>query len=165
MSALPAPQRTVEFGASDFHLRSVPGDGPYENYFISRPFSAFEGEAVYPGLSITWTDNRTGAMVEQQNGATTWVTAPSAFPAPTQFGTGNLAPADGSYVAWVHYYLCVTPATPPCSNYTASVTGSLVIANQMAYVRLQLALGAAGSVLIAVALVQSGGGNRRITSR
>ena len=164
ISALPAPQRTVEFGSSDFHLRSVPGDGPYENYFISRPFAAFEGEAVYPGLSITWTDNRTGAIVEQQNGATTWVTAPSAFPAPTQFGTGNLAPADGSYVAWVRYYLCETPATPPCSNYTASVTGSLVIATQMAYVRVQLALGAAGSVLIAVALVQSGGGNRRITS-
>jgi len=165
MNALPAPQRAIEFAASDFHLQTVPGDGPYENYFVSRPFSAFEGEAFFPGFSITWTDNRTGAMVERQNGVTTWVTSPSAFPAPTAFGTGNLAPADGSYVAWVQYYLCESPATSPCSNYTASVTGSLAIATQMAYIRVQLALGAAGSVLIAVAVVQSGRGNRRITSR
>jgi len=163
MNALPAPQRTVEFVASDFHLGTVPGDGPYENYFVSRPFSAFEGEAFFPGLSITWTDNRTGAMVERQNGATAYVTAPTAFPAPTESATGNLAPADGSYVAWVRYYLCETPATPPCSNYTASVTGSLVIATQLAYVRIQLALGAAGSALIALTLVQSARGNRRIT--
>ena len=165
MSVPPAPQRTVEFAASDFHLRTVPGGGPYENYFVSRPFSAFEGEALYPGLTITWTDNRTGAMVERQGSATTFVTSPSAFPAPTDFATGNLAPADGSYVAWVRYYLCETPATPPCSNYTGSVTGSLVIATQLAYVRVQLVVGAAGSVLMAVSLVQFGQRNRRITSR
>jgi hypothetical protein len=165
ISVAPSPQRTLDFAASDFKLRTVSyGGGPYENYFRSRSFSVFVGEALFPGLSISWTDNRTGSVV-QHNLATAWVTEPTDSPAPIAYATGNVAPADGSYVLWVRYGLCETPATPPCSNYTASVTGNLVIATQKAYVPVQLALGAAGSALIAVALIQSGIGSRRTTSR
>jgi hypothetical protein len=165
VGALPSPHRTLMFGSSDFQIRTLPGNQPYENYFMSRPFFAFEGEALFPGFSVTWTDNQTGAVVERDALVTAWVTAPSEFPHPMQFGDGNLAPADGSYVAWVRDILCETPATPPCSNYTASATGNLTIVTQKAYVPVQLILGAAGSVLMAVVLVQSGRGNRRMTSR
>ena len=167
ISLAPSPQRTLGFAASDFTLRCVPGRGPYENYLVSQPFSAFEGEAFFPWISIAWTDNRTGTEVERQNGETTWVIATSAFPSYVgfSFATGNIAPADGPYVLWVRYDLCETPATPPCSNYTASASGSLAIATQKAYVPAQLVLGAAGSALMVVALGQSWIGSRRATSR
>jgi len=165
VSAAPSPHRTLMFVSSDFRLQTLPGDRPYENYFMSRPFFAFEGEALFPEFSVTWTDNQTGAVVQRDGLVTAWVTAPSEFPHPMPFGNGNLAPADGTYVLWVQYTLCETPATPPCSNYTALVTGDLMIATQGAYVPVQLALGAAGSLLMAIALVQSVRGNRRTTSR
>lgn len=167
MSAAPSPQRTLDFAAADFLPLTTPGDGPHEHYLMSRPFTAVEGEAFYPGVSITWTDSGTGALVQRDTGVPAWVTAPSAFPsyAGFTFATGNLAPADGSYVLWVRNWLCETPTTPPCTNYTVSVTGKLIIDTQRAYVSVQLALGAAGSVLMAVALVQSGEGSRRTTSR
>jgi hypothetical protein len=167
ISFVPSPERTQWFAASDFKLRTVPGVGPYATFFMSRSFSASEGEAFYPGISITWTDNSTGAVVGREGMTTAWVTAPSALPSYTGFsvGSGNLAPADGSYVLWVRYNLCESPATPPCSNYTASARGNLVIATQKAYVPVQLVTGSAGSALIAVALVQSGLGSRRTTSR
>jgi hypothetical protein len=167
ISLAPSPERTLGFAASDFQLRTVPGVGPYATFFMSRSFSAFEGEAFYPLISVTWTDNSTGAFVGRDGILPAWVIAPSALPSYTGFsyGSGNLAPADGFYVLWVRYNLCETPANPPCSNYTASAGGKLVIATQRAYVPVQLALGVLGSVFIAVPLIQSGNGSRRTTSR
>src|SRR5438105_1738959 len=63
---LPPSQRSVSFEPSDFALRSYPGGGPYENYLVSTAFEASKGEALFPELSITWTD-RTGA-VQKRNG-------------------------------------------------------------------------------------------------
>jgi hypothetical protein len=167
MSLAPSPERTLGFAGSDFQLRTVPGVGPYATFFMSRTFAAFEGEAFYPLISVTWTDNSTGAFVGRDGILPAWVIAPSALPSYTGFsyGSGNLAPADGFYVLWVRYNLCETPATPPCSNYTASATGHLAIASQKAYVPVQLTLGTAGSILIAIALIQSGIGSRRTISR
>ena len=167
ISLAPSPERTLGFAASDFQLRTVPGVGPYATFFMSRSFSALEGEAFNPLITVVWMDNSTGAIVERSGILPAWVIAPSALPSYTgfNFGSGNLAPADGTYVLWVHLDLCETPATPPCSNYTVAAIGNLVIATQKAYVPIQLALGAAGSVLIAVPLIQSGIGSRRTTSR
>ena len=162
---LPPSQRSVSFEPSDFALRSYPGGGPYENYLVSTAFEASKGEALFPGLSITWTD-RTGAVVERDNSVTALVTTPSE--PPDRFpssGSGNLAPADGSYVLWVRYTLCETPTTPPCSNYTVSVAGFLLIVDQQAHVPVQLALGVAGSACIAATLVHPGIGRRLTVSR
>ena len=162
---LPPSQRSFSFEPSNFALRSYPGGGPYENYLVSTAFEASKGEALFPGLSITWTD-RTGAVVERDNSVTALVTTPSEppdrFPS---FGDGNLAPADGSYVLWVRYTLCETPTTPPCSNYTVSVAGFLLIVDQQAHVPVQLALGVAGSACIAATLVHPGIGRRLTVSR
>ena len=162
---LPPSQRSVSFEPSDFALRSYPGGGPYENYLVSTAFEASKGEALFPELSITWTD-RTGAVVKRDDSVTALVTTPSE--PPDRFpsaGSGNLAPADGSYVLWVRYTLCEAPTTPPCSNYTVSVAGDLLIVAQEAHVPVQLALGVVGSVCIAATLVHSGIGRRLTVSR
>jgi len=162
---LPPSQRSVSFEPSDFALRSYPGGGPYENYLVSTAFEASKGEALFPELSITWTD-RSGAVVERDTLVTALVTTPSE--PPDRFpssGSGNLAPADGSYVLWVRYTLCETPTTPPCSNYTVSVAGSLLIVDQQAHVPVQLALGVAGSACIAATLAHPGIGRRVTVSR
>src|SRR5207249_2260196 len=129
---------------------------------IIQAFTLRIAEGVYLGIFGVVL-----AVVERSGILPAWVIAPSALPSYTgfNFGSGNLAPADGTYVLWVHLDLCETPATPPCSNYTVAAIGNLVIATQKAYVPIQLALGAAGSVLIAVPLIQSGIGSRRTTSR
>src|SRR5437773_451733 len=162
---LPPSQRSVSFEPSDFALRSYPGGGPYENYLVSTAFEASKGEALFPELSITWTD-RTGAVVKRDDSVTALVTTPSE--PPDRFpsaGSGNLAPADGSYVLWVRYTLCEAPTTPPCSNYTVSVAGYLLIVDQQSHVPVQLALGVAGSACIAATLFHPGIGRRVTVSR
>lgn len=163
--ALPSPERRVPFESSDFQLRPLSGGGPYDWFFVSRAFEAFKGEALYPELSVTWTENATGALISRDTLVTALVSSPSERPDLNQpFATGNLAPADGPYVLWTKYWLCETPATPPCSNYTASVSGLIAIVNQGAHVPFQLALGSAGSACIAAAFLLPGINIRRMIS-
>src|SRR5205809_692176 len=63
------------------------------------------------------------------------------------------------------FALCEAPTTPPCSNYTVSVAGYLLIVDQQSHVPVQLALGVAGSACIAATLFHPGIGRRVTVSR
>src|SRR5688572_10445537 len=90
VGAFPTPEWTVTFEPSDFQLRALAEGGPYEWYFVSRAFGALKGEALFPGVSITWTEDSTGALIQRDTFVTAYVTTPSEFPDLNQrSGTGN----------------------------------------------------------------------------
>ncbi len=165
--ALPTPQRTVSFAASDFTIEPLPGNVPFENYFVSVPFQAYAGESLFPMMNLTLRDNATGALDYWEDFAYAWYTTPSAvldWHNRSTSGFGAVVPQDGLYILWVRYEFCETLGTMPCSNYTGSVQGQLVISNRMAYEPWILGLGLLGSASVVAAVVQSGMGRRRTTS-
>ncbi len=160
-------QRSVQFAASGFTLESLPGNVPYENYFVSEPFQAYAGESLFPEFNLTQTDNQTGALENWNPFASTWYTSPSALlnrSDPSEWAFGAVVPRDGTYVLWVRYDFCATPGTFPCNNYTGSVRGALVISNALAYEPWILGLSLSGSVAMVAAVAQSAKGRRRATS-
>ncbi len=166
-TALPMPQRALQFSASEFTLEALPGHVPYENYFVSVPFEARAGESILPLLNLTLTDNRTGALEYWDPLAPTWYTSPSAvlnWSDPSTWAWGAVVPRDGAYVLWVRYDYCATPGTVPCDNYTGSVQGELRVSDQLAYEPWMFGFGLLGSAAMVAAVVQSGMGRRRTTS-
>ncbi len=164
---LPPTQRSVQFAASEFTLESLPGNVPYENYFVSEPFQAYAGESLFPWLNLTLTDNETGALENWDPFASTWYTSPSAllnWSNRSEWAWGAVVPRNGAYVLWVRYDFCATPGTFPCNNTTGSVRGEVQISNPLAYETWILGLGVAGSAAMVTAVAQSAKGRRRATS-
>lgn len=165
--SLPAPQRSVSFSTSDFVLRGLPGNPPYDYYFVSVPFEAHAGEVLVPMVNLTVTDNRTGALESWNPFASTWYTPPSEvldWRDASTWAWETVVPHDGLYVAWVRYDGCASPTTSPCENYTASVRGELLILDPLAYGPWFLGFGLFGCVAMGAAVSQSGLGRRRMTS-
>jgi len=161
---LAPPQRTLDFSSSDFHLAPASADGPFELYLVSKPFAVSGGDDLNALFRVAWRNNTTGAIVGWENDTSSYAKGESEPYARPQFGQGWVAAESGPFVMVVRASLCETLATPPCSNATIEVTGTVWIASPVAYLPLQIGLGVASSVAVGAAVVQSGLGSRRTTS-
>lgn len=165
--SLPAPQRSVSFTTSDFILKGLPGNPPYDYYFVSSPFEAHAGEVLLPLFNLTVADSQTGALESWNPFASTWYTPPSGaldWRDASTWTWQTVVPHDGQYVVWVRYEGCASPTTSPCDNYTASVRGELLISDPLAYGPWMVGFGLSGCVALGAAVGQSGLGRRRTTS-
>jgi len=153
LTVLPTPSRNVAFSPRDFQPLAQPTNlTSYGAYRVSRNFWADHGGVVGAVVQITWTDNRTGAVLFGGTPGTFEVYASSASsPRESPEIAGYfIAPADGFYVLVVWLGRCITPTSDECANTTVAVQAQLRTADPAIYLPAQTGGGILGPGLVAV---------------
>lgn len=158
VAALPRPLAYVAFSLWDFDPLDQPTNvTTYGEYRVSRLFWAERGSILTASIRITWTHNRTGAVLfgGAPGSFEVYVASASSPRASPAVASSYVVPANGFYVLDVWIGRCITPWSGECANSTAVLHGELRIEKPTVYLPFQIFVGSFGSALAALSAAVS----------
>jgi len=127
LSALPTPSNAIAYAPRDFDPLPPPTNlTTYGGYFVARPRLGFwgdRGSVVNVDVQVTWTDNRTGAVLfgGAPGNFTAYVASASSPRESPSIASTFVAPASRFYVLIVWVGRCPTPTSGACANTTMAL--------------------------------------------
>jgi hypothetical protein len=158
LSVLPTPSRNVSYAPNDFRPLAQPTNvTTYGAYRFSRNFWADRGSVLTSNVQITWTDNKTGAVLfgGAPGNFTAFVasaSSPRESPKPV---VTFVVPSDAFYVLVVWLGRCPTLTTGACANTTVAVQATMRGEVPTLYLPVQIVGTMAGAVLVAISAARS----------
>ncbi len=156
LSVLPTPSQAIAYAPRDFDPLAQPTNlTTYGVYYVARPrlgLWADRGSVLNVDVQITWTDNRTGAVLfgGAPGNFTVYAASASSPRESPMIASSFVAPSNAFYVLVVWLGRCATPTTGQCANTTVAVQAQVLVTVPTIYLPAQIGGSVVGPVLVAI---------------